>query len=124
MRRISINTPLVLSLAFIAVATISVLVQLPPLLEALITPRPGTDPTQARLSEYLTGHDEDLATYRGRFDGRSLFIKPQPPPRSRPAPPPPVNEGPDEARPRHRRATTRARPSCSYSATRCGSTTA
>jgi hypothetical protein len=98
-RRISINTPLVLSLAFIAVATISVLVQLPPLLEALITPRPGTDPTQARLSEYLTGHDEDLATYRGRFDGRSLFIKPQPPPRSRPAPPPPVNEGPDEPPP-------------------------
>ena len=82
MPRISINTPLVTSTVFIAVAAIAVLAQLPPLLEALVTPRPGADPTQARLSEYLAGHDEDRATYRGRFDGRSLFVKPQPPPRS------------------------------------------
>ena len=89
MPRISINTPLVTSTLFIAVAAITVLAQLPSLLEALVTPRPGTDPTQARLDKYLTGHDEDLATYRGRFDGRSLFVKPQPPPRTRVAPPPP-----------------------------------
>ena len=97
MPRISINTPLVVSLVVIAVAAIAVLAQLPPLLEALVTPRPGADPTQARLSEYLAGHDEDRATYRGRFDGRSLFIKPQPPPRERrvaPPPPPPDDDGP------------------------------
>jgi hypothetical protein len=94
--RISINTPLVVSLVVIAVAAIAVLAQLPPLLEALVTPRPGADPTQARLSEYLAGHDEDRATYRGRFDGRSLFVKPQPPPRPRaaPPPPPPDDDGP------------------------------
>ena len=96
MPRISINTPLVTSTVFIAVAAITVLAQLPPLLEALVTPRPGADPTQARLDEYLTGHDEDLATYRGRFDGRSLFIKPQPPPRERTPPPPPPEDGEDD----------------------------
>jgi hypothetical protein len=97
--RISINTPLVTSTVFIAVAAIAVLAQLPPLLEALVTPRPGADPTQARLNEYLAGHDEDRATYRGRFDGRSLFIKPQPPPSVKVALPPPPDVGDDEPPP-------------------------
>jgi len=97
--RISINTPLVLSAVFIAVAAITVLAQLPALLDALVTPRPGADPTQARLSEYLAGHDEDRATYRGRFDGRSLFVKPQPPRRERVAPPPPPPDDDDKTPP-------------------------
>jgi hypothetical protein len=97
--RISINTPLVTSAAFVAVAAITVVAQLPPLLEAMVTPRPGADPTQARLGEYLTGADEDLDTYRERFDGRSLFIKPPPPPRERPAPPPPPPDDGEEAPP-------------------------
>jgi hypothetical protein len=86
MMRVSINTPLVASAVFIAVAAITALVQMPPLLEALVTPRPGADPTQTRLDEYLAGHTEDLDTYQARFDGRSLFVKPRPP--SPPKPPP------------------------------------
>jgi len=97
--RISINTPLVTSTVFIAVAAIAVLAQLPPLLDALVTPRPGADPTQVRLNEYLAGHDEDRATYRERFDGRSLFVKPQPPPRPRVAPPPPPQDSNDDSPP-------------------------
>jgi len=98
-RRISINTPLVLSLAFVALAAIALLVQVPPLLGALVTPRPGADPTQARLGELLAGHQEDLAVYRDRFNGRSLFFMPQPPRTKRVALPPPVDDDGDEPRP-------------------------
>jgi hypothetical protein len=99
MLRVSFNTPLVASTVFIAVAAITVLAQLPSLLEALATPRPGADPTQVRLDEFLVGHEDDLATYRDRFDGRSLFIKPAPPRRQAPPPPPPVREDDDDGGP-------------------------
>jgi hypothetical protein len=98
-RRISINTPLVLSLAFVALAAITLLVQVPPLLGALVTPRPGADPTQARLGEFLTGHEEDLVVYRDRFNGRSLFFMPRPPSRTRAPLPPPVDDDGDEPAP-------------------------
>jgi hypothetical protein len=94
MMRVSINTPLVASAVFIAVAAITALVQMPPLLEALVTPRPGADPTQTRLDEYLAGHTEDLDTYQARFDGRSLFVKPRPPSPPKPPPVPRAYEGP------------------------------
>jgi hypothetical protein len=98
-RRISINTPLVLSLAFVALAAIMVLAQLPPLLGALVTPRPGADPTQVRLGEFLAGHEEDLATYRDRFNGRSLFFMPPPPRHQRVMAPPPPSNGDDKPPP-------------------------
>jgi hypothetical protein len=99
-RRISINTPLVLSLAFLALAAITLLVQLPPLVVALVTPRPGADPTHARLDEYLASHEDDLATYRDRFDGRSLFFMPSAPRDEEPPPPQPQpDDEPKEAPP-------------------------
>ncbi|MHC4219059.1 MAG: hypothetical protein ACYSU7_11455 [Planctomycetota bacterium] len=90
MRKITINTPLVVSVAFIAAAAIMILLQLPPLLGAMFTPRPAADPTQPRLALYLAGHDDNQVTYRARFDGRSLFFKPQP--KRRPPPPPPTRD--------------------------------
>jgi hypothetical protein len=98
-RRISINTPLVLSLAFVALAAIALLVQVPPLLGALVTPRPGADPTQARLGEFLTGHEQDLVVYRDRFNGRSMFFMPSPPRRTRVTLPPPVDDDGGEPAP-------------------------
>jgi hypothetical protein len=87
-RRIPINPPLIVSAAAIVLATVIALWHLPQVLGALITPTPGDDPTQARLQQYLVAHAEDLATYRDRFDGRSLFFKPQPPIRTVSTPPP------------------------------------
>ena len=81
MRRITVNTPLVVSLTAIVLAAIVALWQLPPVLGATITPRPGDDPMQAKMDQYLTAHQEDLVAYRARFDGRSLFFKPNPPPK-------------------------------------------
>lgn len=89
MRLIPINTPLVVSTAFLIVAGITVLSQLPNVAGAIFAPRPGEDPTRARLAEYLERHDEDLGIYRARFDGRSLFFRPQAPRRKTAAPPPP-----------------------------------
>jgi hypothetical protein len=84
-RRIPVNTPLVVSVVFAALAAVVVALQLPALAGALFIGRPDKDPVQVRLAGYLEAHGEDLALYRQRFDGRSLFVKPQPP---RTTPPP------------------------------------
>ena len=106
MRRISVNTPLLLSVASGLLAAAVTAAHLPALLGALFTPRLEQDPTRDRLAEYLIDHEADLLTYENRFNGRSLFVRPKPPPRivpiveapkdepqeiDPPPPPPPAN---------------------------------
>ena len=80
MTRLSINIPLVASVVAIAFASLVMAAQLADLAEAVLTPRPREDPTRARIDSYLAEHADAMNTYRGRFDGRSVFFKPKPPP--------------------------------------------
>ena len=98
MTRLPINIPLVASVIAIAFATLVMAAQLSELAGAVLTPRPGDDPIRARIDAYLAEHADAMNTYRGRFDGRSLFFKPKRPPL------PPrkievVESGPDEPPP-------------------------
>jgi hypothetical protein len=97
-RRITINTPLAVSVIALALLAVVVVWQMPQVFGALMTPRPDDDPTKARMGEYLVAHAEDLESYRDRFDGRSLFFKPQPPVVTVSVPPPP-RERPKEIGP-------------------------
>jgi hypothetical protein len=80
MTRLSINIPLVASVVAIAFASLVMAAQLADLAEGVLTPRPREDPTRARIDSYLVEHAGAMNTYRGRFDGRSVFFKPKPPP--------------------------------------------
>ncbi len=98
MTRLPFNVPLVASVIAIAYASLVMVAQLSDLAGAVLTPRPGEDPIRARVDAYLAEHADAMNTYRGRFDGRSLFFKPKRPPR--PAPKVEVVEsGPDEPPP-------------------------
>jgi len=105
MTRVPINIPLVASIIAIAFASLVMAAQLADLAGAVLTPRPREDPIRARIDNYLVEHADGMKTYRGRFDGRSLFFKPKPPVLPRkpvivdrtPAPPPP-EPGPEPPR--------------------------
>ena len=101
MTRWPVNIPLVASLVAIAFASIVMAAQFVELASAVLTPSPRPDPTRARLDDYIAEHGDAMSTYRGRFDGRSLWFKPKAPPKaprvnivkrdepSEPPPPPP-----------------------------------
>lgn len=101
MRRIAVNRPLLVSAVSIALALVVGLWQLPALVVAAFPPNLDKDPTSRRIAEYLDTHEQDMATYRARFDGRSALFRPKPPPPpprtevvvapvpEEPAPPPP-----------------------------------
>ncbi|MHC4415337.1 MAG: hypothetical protein ACYS0G_08645 [Planctomycetota bacterium] len=101
MRPLGINTPFIVSTVAVVVAVAVLLMQLPPLLSTIVTTGLGQDQTVALVAEYMADHEADLETYRKRFDGRSLFFRPQPPRRDRPIartspepPPEPAPAGP------------------------------
>ena len=80
MTRLTINIPLVASIIAIAFASLVMAVQLVDLAGAVLTPHPREDPIRARIDDYLVEYADGMNTYRDRFDGRSLFFKPKPPP--------------------------------------------
>ncbi len=79
MRTLSFNTPLIVSLASIALAGLVCVAQLPALAGTLFIGPPGEDPTLETLQEYLDGGVGERKDYTARFDGRSFFYKPKPP---------------------------------------------
>jgi hypothetical protein len=91
LRRIPLTGPLLVSLVLIVLATLAVVSHLPALLRAAVAPGPAkTDPAVV-VASLLRDHDEDFQRYQDRFNGRSLFYKPQvrrrpPPPRAAPPP--------------------------------------
>lgn len=112
MRPITFNRPLALSVASIALAAVICIWQLPALVVAAFPPDLDMDPTARRIAEYLQSHEEDMATYQARIDGRSAFFRPKPkrapvriverpeedePPPPPPPPPPKVYTGPSVA---------------------------
>ncbi len=102
MQNLHLSRPLLLSTVGLVVAGIVLVAPLPGLLAAMFTTSIGQDSAGETMQAYLAAHDRDLATYRERFEGRSLFfrppapaVKPAPKPRSEnkpeaPAPPPPI----------------------------------
>ena len=79
MRPLTINTPLLINAAAIAVAVWMFGSKLPALPSALFTEGLENDETSAFLSEYLENHAVDLQTYQARIDGRSVFFLPPAP---------------------------------------------
>jgi hypothetical protein len=79
------NGPLTWSLLFIIVAVIAVVVALPALLGAIFSPGTGQAAVDTTFAELMTGHEDSLATYQARFNGRSVFFKPPQPPPAMPA---------------------------------------
>ncbi len=79
MRPLTINTPLLINAAAIAVAVWMFGSKLPALPSALFTEGLENDGTSAFLSEYLENHAADLQTYQARIDGRSVFFLPPAP---------------------------------------------
>jgi hypothetical protein len=89
MIRIRFNAPLITSAVAIALALIGVLVQAPALVAALVAPAAGEDPTVAAVVDQVSKSQSHFAAFRQRFDGRSIFFKPDPWPQKAPPPPPP-----------------------------------
>lgn len=103
MQNLHLSRPLLLSIVGLVVAGIVLVVPLPGLLAAMFTTSIGQDSAGENMQAYLAAHDRDLATYRERFEGRSLFFRPpapavKPPPYKQaleekpaePLPPPPI----------------------------------
>ena len=102
MQNLQLSRPFLLSTVGLVVAGIFLVVPLPGLLEAMFTTSIGQDSAGENMQAYLAAHDRDLATYRERFEGRSLFFRPRapavkPPPKQTtakkpdlPTPPPPI----------------------------------
>ena len=84
MQNLHLSRPLVLSTVGLIVAGIVLVLPLPGLLAAMFTTSIGQDSAGENMQAYLVAHDRDLATYRERFEGRSLFFRPPAP--ARPAP--------------------------------------
>jgi hypothetical protein len=75
------NGPLTWSTLFIVVAAIAVIAALPPLAAALFSPGTSDAGAGTQFAMLMEEHEDSLATYQARFDGRSVFFKPpQPPP--------------------------------------------
>lgn len=74
-----VNGPLTWSLLFIIVAAIAVVMALPALLGAVFSPGTGKAAVDTKFAELMDAHEDSLAAYRARFDGRSVFFKPPQP---------------------------------------------
>ncbi len=94
MQNLHLSRPLLLSTVGLVVAGIVLVLPLPGLLAAMFTTGIGDNSAGENMQAYLTAHDRDLATYRERFEGRSLFFRP-PAPAVKPAPKPPSKKEPD-----------------------------
>ena len=79
MQNLHLSRPLLLSTVGLVVAGIVLVVPLPGLLAAMFTTSIGEDSAGENMQAYLAAHDRDLATYRDRFEGRSLFFRPPAP---------------------------------------------
>ena len=79
MQNLHLSRPLLLSTVGLVVAGLVLVVPLPGLLAAMFTTSIGQDRAGVNMQAYLAAHDRDLATYRERFEGRSLFFRPPAP---------------------------------------------
>lgn len=96
MQHLHFSRPLVLSTVGLVVAGIVLVAPLPGLLGAMFTTSIGQDRAGENMQAYLAAHETDLAIYRERFEGRSLFFRPPAPPR--PAPMKKSEKKPDATR--------------------------
>ncbi|MEE9128773.1 MAG: hypothetical protein V3T84_02055 [Phycisphaerales bacterium] len=84
MQHLHLSRPLLLSTVGLVVAGIVLVVPLPGLLAAMFTTSVGQDRAGENMQAYLGAHETNLATYRERFEGRSLFFRPPAPARAAP----------------------------------------
>lgn len=80
MPRPSITGPGLITIGAIAVSAITVLGAIPPLASALLSPRPTDVDLDGRFTRYAELHEELASEQIARFDGRSFFFAPKPPP--------------------------------------------
>ncbi len=84
MQHLHLSRPLLLSTVGLVVAGIVLVVPLPGLSAAMFTTSLGQEDAGENMQDYLAAHETNLATYRERFEGRSLFFRPPAPPRATP----------------------------------------
>jgi hypothetical protein len=75
----TLNSPQVWSLLFIIAAGAAVLLALPPVLGALFSPGTSETAVDEKFAALMADHEDALATYQARFDGRSVFFPPPSP---------------------------------------------
>jgi hypothetical protein len=90
----TLNGPQVWSLLFIIAAVLAVVLALPSVLGALFSPGTGDAAVDEKFAALMADHEDALATYQARFDGRSVFFPPPlpAPPRATPKPRPEPKE--------------------------------
>lgn len=84
-RSTMLKGPLGVSLAAIAVVVFVIIAQAPPVLKALFSSGASEEQTLSSLRDHLAKHEEVVKTHVDRFNGRSIFYRPQ----AWPLPPPP-----------------------------------
>lgn len=80
MAQIPMTTSSFVTIGAIAVTTIAVLGAVPPLLNAIIADAPAPADLAGRFEQFAEGHEKLAAENRARFEGRSFFFAPKPPP--------------------------------------------
>lgn len=89
--RMTSNAPLITSIAAIGIIVLIAGTMLPPLFAATFgSSASGQDPSE-QIAMHIDRHNQLRTEYEARFNGRSVFFRPQPPP-----PPPRVVERPRE----------------------------
>lgn len=84
--RDSLNGAAITSAAALALAAIILLANVPSLLSAVFGGGMGkNDPSQG-VAALVTKHEAEMDAFRSRFEGRSVFFKPLPPPQPLPTP--------------------------------------
>jgi hypothetical protein len=88
------TTSSLVTIGAISVTAIAVVGSVPPLLDAVFADAPAPADLAGRFEQYAEGHEKMAAENRARFDGRSFFFAPKPPPdwsppRREVTPPPP-----------------------------------
>ena len=99
LNRMTLKGPLGISLLAGAVCLVALLVQVPSLFSAVLSPGVGENRTLAALDEHVKKHDELARLSQERFDGRYLFYPPPPPPPKQAPKPVVVDEEPVEVQP-------------------------
>lgn len=92
-----INTALTCSLVAIGLAAIIVVATGAPVIAAMLRPGADVETLDSAFASHMSDQAENLELDRDRFDGRSIFFKPPPLRRNRPAPP--VTRTPPPERP-------------------------
>jgi hypothetical protein len=98
-QRVTFNGPLAWSLTAIGLVAIALIFWVFPILAAIFAPGAGVEEVGERFAVLMEEHEADQATYRDRFNGRSIFFTPRQQRRSEPVVVKPRDPEPDPGPP-------------------------